>query len=794
MNIEKAFSDFDPTHAGVDYTKNATEAKEKWSHSITYEKVGETLYLSQQSLIEFLKRTNSLTPLEESKALTDERQALLKERLSAVLSANPSTKAKKISEVGSPILSGASSPRPPTKAARLKEERKERVLSSAAKRRIIDLLTDREGEQLTGEERISIERDFNSIHNEMERELQQTTKQDRITFLSYVDQKLQNAKPAERMELLKQLVKGFPEEKKRLDKTARVLKEAAGQANLRRADAAARRYYMEIYQKAQEEVLSSTVLSTRELISAEKRYTEDIILKEISKKDNYYSYNEETDEETVYRRDQLSSEQTKYLDKELNRRLRDTPPPELLNLFLNELNRTVKQQQKEQLTTAVRPLETGTLNSVYQIRRGEEVSGYAKNIPERDAQRMVEISTVGSLGQFLHGANIVQTYRRTSTQQAEQAPKDLPPAPKIPVHMATAAPIEGLRINPKEHNVDWTSSATQHTALAALSFQFLDGHKKNMGIDQEDNLVLFDTDQTLLEQNDYITCNGKCNPPLGQLYLQGEELSIDREILDEHLAQLGEAIDSQIPVRARDFPKKGAPTVTFSEKDSEIVTSVVESHFGQDLRFLLHGKDNEIHYDNSLPRLRIKFFRITRNAQFQQDKIWSDLKNKGLSEEQIAILKANPMLLHPPECSIAQLQALRERRARLEGFLVIKDTLESEQSTEEKRKVLVQHLDSMPIQSSQKTILLYQLRSEIPKQIERAIKSASKTLQGPIKWNQLACAAYPTLASMHEWAKRASPASPINQTLSWKNAEAFEGALATEIENYEIFEDEYEEE
>ncbi|MBN4067155.1 hypothetical protein JYU14_03625 [Simkania negevensis] len=465
-------------------------------------------------------------------------------------------------------------------------------------------------------------------------------------------------------------------------------------------------------------VLSSNDPAIKAIVDKEKEDLEKSLLVEITKEYKLFP--------PPRRREELSGEHRKEFEAVFEDCLLTTSNRYLQQLFLQA------EQGILQHSFSVTELKTGTANIVYEAKSNREATGYTKLLHPGIPQRAVDISTIGALGQFFPEANIVQTYSKDVKQTPDKVTGS---------QLVTATPVEELQSSPE--GILWGAPATQHTALAALSLQLWDGHPANMGKNKKRELVLFDLDTALLESNCASTFENTLNSPLGQLYLQTHNPPIKREILDEHLEQLEEAIESQITARRR-----------CSAKGSVTVTNLVSKYFANDPRFLIYGIHNDLTSDvTSLAHVRSEFKKMVTDPTFQDHPIWKDFKKAGLSDKEITSLRKNPMLLHPTDCSIVQLQALRERHSKQKRFLLLKDTLTNNAiPKEEQARILRQHLDSMPITANEKLNLLHQLRD--PKTIYAAVEQARRKLMGPIHWNQLAYAAYPTLAQMHQWATR----------------------------------------
>ncbi|MBN4066695.1 hypothetical protein JYU14_01260 [Simkania negevensis] len=877
MNIERGFSDFDPTHKGIEYTRDKNEAEKFWGRSITVQEERETLYLSPKDVAAFLKNNSALTSEEELRVSGGEADSLLRDRLSDVLSRASSSASKRTSQVGSPIFtspsSTASSPSSfPREAILYKDDKPEQTLIKQL------LLGDDGGKDLTEGENQEIEQLFQTMLDQ----LAPATTQDRMTFYARTVRRIGDVvNPQERITIVKGLLANLAQDKEATEKKRKLTQLAATQAKLRKADAEVRRYHdvmnpeiRTVMAQAKEVVLSSKDPTLKQTIEEETKQIKQEIIESIvendpelkkeyetskmlptetslsrsqrrelrntlkqrlwtsenptiqrlfsekaqeivnqsrkrladlaiqAKKDVLFSdnprveeivkaeknapafldkrnavmlkiiekdmelwMNYEANEYTFPSEESLSEKQKKEFDHGLRLLLLDSQNPQLQKLFQEKEKEVIQQH----FGLSITQLNTGTANVVYKVDADEKVSAYTKKIPEnRSRQKVVDISTVGALSEPLKGANLVRIYRRTSKQTAEEAPADLSPASNRSENFVTASPIDRLTTNPAK--VNWQSSASQHTALFALSLQLWDGHRKNMWMDGNSDLIIGDYDDAVLESN-LITASGNVvNSPLGQLYLQTVNPTIDEAILEEHLDELGESIALQIPVQGRDFvaiEEKGEnepPEITqvnFSEEESEMITDLVEQHFGKNRWFLIHGRDNNISSGSiTLADVRLEFAKVTEDPRFKTLPIWKELRNEGLSDEQIAMLQRQPMLLHPKNCSIAQLQALRERKARLEGFLALKKMFNNPKDFQgdpivalyNQREALLDHLDSMPITTSEKQ----ELRRELSN-IETTpdgIKKAEEILEGPIKWNQLAYAAYPTLARMHQWAAK----------------------------------------
>ena len=148
-------------------------------------------------------------------------------------------------------------------------------------------------------------------------------------------------------------------------------------------------------------------------------------------------------------------------------------------------------------------------------------------------QQARQVHLAGTLGKFFPQANIVDA-RYSTDRSVLTKPENF---------------IDGLEaVN--GHNQ--SSQKTQHTALLSLTLQMVDLHPGNIGINDKGELVLFDTDLVMYENNNFQLTPARAhdptpfgNNPLGQNQLQTLNIPIDDQVLATHLNGLHSMVDSE---------------------------------------------------------------------------------------------------------------------------------------------------------------------------------------------------------------------------------------------------------
>lgn len=397
---------------------------------------------------------------------------------------------------------------------------------------------------------------------------------------------------------------------------------------------------------------------------------------------------------------------------------------------------------------------------------GQGVRTVLRRYPRRDTQLAAEVNAIGALASFMPDANVVVAERR----------KDL----VVTEHIA------GLRTG--DTALYWLkaqSKQTQHTALAALSFQLWDLHRNNIGIDANRHLVLFDTDLAYLESNQSVQAGSRGpTPPLGANHLQTLNLCIDDAVLEAHIQQLKHAILSEFPGSSHNF----------NQEESLLIKDLLLGFFAETPELRIHRDNNQVHSDRTLEDVKVRFLDAFTpvKAKFLQR-----LKEKGLAESKIRRISKQPQLLHPTHSSFAQIKALDTRYRRLLGFVHLRKTLNrslfnlGSEDLRELSEVIIQEIHSLPVQAWRKKHILSKLLDHsLPANDRRAVLVTVKELfVGEIKWNTLAKSVYPTLAKLHD-DLQLKPYGPkdIASRLGFRQSGEYRRSLEAEIKELENFE------
>ncbi len=440
----------------------------------------------------------------------------------------------------------------------------------------------------------------------------------------------------------------------------------------------------------------------------------------------------------------------------------------------NQLNELIKQDpfnREEQTATRVAQLEEELIDNSKEIREistklsylSPEVPGPKPHVAELsgginrvervamtyneaikktftpdETQKAVQIEAFSALSESLLQANVVAA-RRIEGQVATQK-------------------VEGLVVGQDAiANMRRGSEATQHTSLAALSLQTWDLHGENIGIDQSKDMVLFDTDLTLYEDNDFVSNGPVLHSPLGHNALQDMNIEITDKVLDAHLDQLDNAIASQFLGKSHGFTKD----------EAAIILKHLIEHFANLPELQVYYDDqygpNQAYAVKSVDDVKKEFLNIIKSDENRSffETLLADEKLK-IAKTKINLLEKRPELLHPKNLSIKQMAALIERRNHLRGFVELRKKLQNlntyaltSQQLKAQKTLILQNIDHLPLRTSAKKALLKQLKSTDFEEIRIAIATV-KALVGekPIKWNTLAQSMYPTLAAMHAAAKK----------------------------------------
>jgi hypothetical protein len=398
----------------------------------------------------------------------------------------------------------------------------------------------------------------------------------------------------------------------------------------------------------------------------------------------------------------------------------------------------------------------------------KELDGVAikKTMPKYDMQKANQMEALGALSESMPKANVVAARRMGGEVATEM--------------------VEGLVTGEDaKQQLNMNSEVTQHTALAALSFQMWDLHTKNIGSNTNNDLMLFDTDLALFEDNKSLSIDNKKQSPLGQNKLQDMDIKISDNVLKEHIDQLDKAITSQFVGRAHGFNKEEAATIR----------QQLFHDFGDVEELSIHKNNEMVSQDpdkvSSVDVVRETFSKMVKDNDIRTENFFNELKNKGISDKKIAFLRNNPGLLHPQRMSIKQLAALAERHEHLQGFMRLREGLSDGNKTDlEKKKFLLENLDHLPASTKQKNKLLTKLMTKNPKLINNAIQEAQGMVgsvnKENIQWNTLAKSVYPTLAGIQEL----TPEGKLHSNnLSWNSANkvAVEQRLIVELEAHKNF-------
>jgi hypothetical protein len=416
----------------------------------------------------------------------------------------------------------------------------------------------------------------------------------------------------------------------------------------------------------------------------------------------------------------------------------------------------------------------GGVSSIYRADMGNEFKLDSclilKTFEKIDQQRATQVEVLGRLASFMPKAQVVAARRKGRMVFCENLP-DLKVGPEA---------IKGLNLG---------SIETQHTALAALSFQMWDLHLFNIGIGREGHLVIFDSDIAFFESNRFGGLGDNVRmSPLGHNYLQDLNPLISETVLEEHLSQLDAAITAEFVGVSQNF----------QSQDVKAIQDLLFHFFARRDDLSIHGANNNMLPETSLEAIKRKFLKALAS---DKDAVTKALAKRGISDAHLRLLKKYPYLLHPKRASIRQIQALMERRDRLRQFLALRTSLRNfktgaeDKALEQLALLVLENIDALPATVATKRAIWNKLKGAKhggTYEKERPLFDAQALVTGPITWNILARSMYPTLMRLHsvvDTPARKRADGEISRCLTHKKdaRELYSAALEDEIKRLEAF-------
>lgn len=399
----------------------------------------------------------------------------------------------------------------------------------------------------------------------------------------------------------------------------------------------------------------------------------------------------------------------------------------------------------------------------------EGVVNYEVSFIKKEAdsdQQIRQVALAGSLGKRFKSANIV-----SGTRIAEKT--------------ALTGYVKDLKVGVEAHQqLDVKSEATQHTALASLSLQFVDLHPNNIGINQNNELVLFDTDLLILESNLDYFLNGKQVSPLGQNFLQTLDIPIDEAVFDHHLESLREVVGSELP---------GANLGLSHDQGINIYATLLK-YLANDESLTLHSKVNSLfaisninNVDDTevnIDTIKREFTDLLRQNPHIKEAISNELLQKGIPKSVVDKFRRNPVSLHPKNTTLKQLNALIDRAANLTNLQSLRRTFLNPQTNQnDKIQTVKDCILGLPSDTATKEAVLIALNGR-PDQQSMALDTVDQLVSGRLSFNKIARSAYPAISVLYSLFRYSSE---LDYDLRAENAPAYQQTLINEAKRYVAF-------